>query len=269
MAKQSANTQMELMGFCDSELTNPEHDKIIKWVDSNAEDVVLRLIGDGFIEDLRTHHQTWDDNFIRKEEERANRYVAGRILSLRGLIQEAETEIRKISSSIRGDKLQLISRVRADAEQMKRELAVLESWDGPGPLPAYVDIIIHRRVWERPVYSKHGKYRRDIGYIDLEIEYSFPVITLCLPTDMVSEWDMKTGPTWDVSTGGRLTLCIEAKTKIKTLGELFRQINMYRSYTDCEFAVVCPDDAEVETIRSQGIGFIKYTPASPHCRGFL
>ncbi len=66
----------------------------------------------------------------------------------------------------------------------------------------------------------------------------------------------------------------EAKTAIDSLGELFRQLSMYRAgyfdgwtVTKLPFIVVCPDDSEAEIIREQGYYFLKYDPKMTFAAG--
>src|ERR1700722_10243225 len=60
----------------------------------------------------------------------------------------------------------------------------------------------------------------------------------------------------------------EAKTAIPSLGELFRQLQMYkagyvggRAVSGLKFVVTCPDDTDAQIIRDQGFHFLKYDPA--------
>lgn len=64
-------------------------------------------------------------------------------------------------------------------------------------------------------------------------------------------------------------VCIEVKTKIPSLGELIRQINMYRerhnrignvSASEAYFVIVAPDDRFAPLLEKQGIGYVKYQP---------
>jgi hypothetical protein len=59
----------------------------------------------------------------------------------------------------------------------------------------------------------------------------------------------------------------EAKTEIESLGELFRQLRLYRAgyvagcaVSTLDFVVVCPDDSNAALIREQGFRFLKYDP---------
>lgn len=62
-------------------------------------------------------------------------------------------------------------------------------------------------------------------------------------------------------------ILFEAKTAIDSLGELFRQLRLYRAgyiyggkVSRSKFVVVCPDDTNAKTIREQGFHFLKYDP---------
>jgi hypothetical protein len=63
------------------------------------------------------------------------------------------------------------------------------------------------------------------------------------------------------------TIVFEAKTSIDSLGELFRQTNMYKAgyiagaaVAGMPFVIVSPDDANAEIIREQKLLFLKYEP---------
>jgi len=60
-------------------------------------------------------------------------------------------------------------------------------------------------------------------------------------------------------------ILFEAKTTIESLGELFRQLRLYREgyvagspVSELRFVVVCPDATHAEIIRQQGFRFLKY-----------
>jgi hypothetical protein len=49
------------------------------------------------------------------------------------------------------------------------------------------------------------------------------------------------------------------KTEIASLGEVIRQINMYREYDpDAQYYLVSPDDNHVDILKKERIGFVKY-----------
>jgi hypothetical protein len=54
---------------------------------------------------------------------------------------------------------------------------------------------------------------------------------------------------------------VEAKSRIDSLGELFRQLSLYRdNLGDSKIIVCCPDDAHAKRIEGQGYGFVKAAP---------
>lgn len=103
-------------------------------------------------------------------------------------------------------------------------------------------ITVIEKRWEFPIHQFHDRMNGEttqgicIGFIDFVVFY-----------------------TYTVDGGyGRYQMNFEVKTAIPSLGELFRQINMYRSYENNPFCVVCPDDRFAQQIQKQGIGFLKY-----------
>lgn len=102
-----------------------------------------------------------------------------------------------------------------------------KDWDPRG------DVIRTKAEWEVPIYN--GSFC--VGFIDLKIEQEI---------------------TQDSYQSYR-DIFFEAKTKIESLGELFRQLNMYKRYVHGPIVVVCPDDKHRKTVESQGFGFVKYT----------
>lgn len=61
------------------------------------------------------------------------------------------------------------------------------------------------------------------------------------------------------------SLMFEVKTSIKSIGEVIRQIQLYKTYFQIytnriyEFIIVSPDDRYIDILKSQGIGFLKCT----------
>jgi len=69
--------------------------------------------------------------------------------------------------------------------------------------------------------------------------------------------DSQRMPRW-LCHGSHHDWAFEVKTVIPSLGELIRQIKMYRAYDKSKFFVVSPDDRFVKVLNEQGIGFLKY-----------
>ena len=97
-----------------------------------------------------------------------------------------------------------------------------------------------KKTWEYPITS--NSYI--IGFVDLNVKIFFTI----------NEFN---GDEWS-SYEDWFTLNFEVKTTIPSLGELFRQINMYREYDKSRFIIVSPDNKFCEQIESQGLKFLKY-----------
>jgi hypothetical protein len=102
----------------------------------------------------------------------------------------------------------------------------------------------HVRTWWEAVVHKTEEGGALIGFADLVVEVSEHMIVF------------------------------EAKTKIDSLGALFRQIRLYRDgyiygspVYKMSIVVVCPDDRHAEKIREQRVRFLKYDPAMKFAMG--
>ena len=104
--------------------------------------------------------------------------------------------------------------------------------------------------WEYPIVTDK---KFTIGFIDMKIEIA--KYNLVFYSD-----DDNHEPTWRQRCDTQKTICFEVKTSIPSIGELIRQINMYKSYIDSTIAffVVVPSDEHAKILSSQGIGLVKY-----------
>jgi hypothetical protein len=110
-----------------------------------------------------------------------------------------------------------------------------------GP-PTEIGLRVRTKTWEYAV-TKGGPGRGTetsvIGFIDLRV-------------------DWETSP-WREHWERQSPISFEAKTYIKSCGELIRQIRLYETYLPSDrFVVVSPDLRFAELLRSQRIGFIPY-----------
>ncbi len=55
-------------------------------------------------------------------------------------------------------------------------------------------------------------------------------------------------------------ILVEAKSVMPTVGELMRQIQLYRTAFSGKFVVVSPDESYAQILAEQGVTFIKYKP---------
>ena len=99
---------------------------------------------------------------------------------------------------------------------------------------------------EKPLLGAGNRY---LGYIDLYMEAFIAHL-------VKSDEDVQQIENTLAQKG---KIYIEVKTSTPNLGELMRQINLYRSAeAGMNFVVVSPDDRFADVLEEQGIRFIKY-----------
>lgn len=107
-----------------------------------------------------------------------------------------------------------------------------------------------------------NKIERIIGYADLLIETEIPCIyPQYKAADKWGEEDVFAGFTlgWLRDKKAPLIL-VEAKSILPTIGELMRQIQLYRTAFNGKIVVVSPDDKYAKILKEQGVTFVKYNP---------
>ncbi len=125
------------------------------------------------------------------------------------------------------------------------------------PKPDTIAIEKISRQWEYPIVDKNAKSntRYVIGFIDLHVSFKIkePSASYGNTGNSIKDWDYGTCLK-------DILINFEVKTNIPSLGELLRQINLYKTYNNNKFVVVSPDDRFQSQLQSQGVGFLKYEP---------
>ena len=105
------------------------------------------------------------------------------------------------------------------------------------------------------------QYERIVGYADLVIKTMCPTIKpiyKSFPTE--AEKTVLHGHSISWSSREGVSVLVEAKSVLPTIGELMRQINLYRTAFFGKFVVVAPDDKYAAILDDQGVKFIQYKP---------
>lgn len=265
MAAPKAQTIQQRFGFLDNDLKTPKHDEIMLWLDKNAVSIVEELYW----------KPAWPSGTIETWKARTDIAIADAINRYRETYDKATESARQDEERFTADPT--LSYHKDYMERHKREAARhlslwenLENWPGLGQPPSKPEMPIEEFGWESPVMSdERGKYI--IGFIDLKVNYhdwSLRVDSIqehegYYPSGKpVSKWRLsgEVHPEWKISEGHNHIVCFEVKTTIPSLGELIRQVNMYKAYQTGRFIVISPDDKFVEPLKSQGIDFYKYDP---------
>ena len=124
------------------------------------------------------------------------------------------------------------------------------------------DIRVVARLLDEPLIRRTG-YRDSIeqivGYADLIIYTEQARVVPKYRTANGDEEAQDFSIRWDRY--GSPSLLVEAKTVLPTIGELMRQLKLYRTAFARNLAVCSPDNSYEEILADQGFLYIKYDPA--------
>ena len=256
IAKNRAKTLQEKFGFKDDDLKTPAHDAIMLWLDVNIEKIVSKYF-----------NISWTDDEIKKVEESAREEV----LKIKEKLERNKEDIERrieshnehceknkhlnsLSEYIYNSNVSTHNKYLDDLKNIEKKIGKLKTYKSLGQPPEKLSIKIVKKTWERPIKS-HNDYV--IGFIDMEVICHIPEL-FCYPKDDYPKY---------VIDHIEYSLMLEVKTSIKSIGEVIRQIQLYKNYfkndycngryRKYEFIIVSPDDRYVDLLKSQNIGFVK------------
>lgn len=122
---------------------------------------------------------------------------------------------------------------------------------------------IAKRTLEYVLRSYTGyqeKLERIVGYADLLIETEVPIVTpryVAGPTPYADDVFNGFEVAWSRGREAPYIL-VEAKSVLPTVGELMRQVQLYRTAFGGKIVVVSPDDSYENILTEQGVIFVKY-----------
>ncbi len=295
MAEPKAKTLQQKLGFFDEDLKSPVHDDILKWLDKNILMVIhslysirewpknkideqRKLAEQIFVENISEVEETLGNLNMQQTKILAELPELERRYSDALSLEENSTDTYKPSNfrlkEIEENKKKNAG-ISTEIEEQNARLVLLKSWKGLGSLPKRNEIKIIEKPWEYPVTSQSSPsvsgYRSGkniIGFIDLKVTFTFTQLSLTginfAKREIIGNVDWTQTERKIPDNGDYLgwnhTFFVEVKTKITSLGELFRQIRMYKEFVNGDFVIVCPDDSEKDIIQSQGFKFYKYEP---------
>ncbi|MEO9803447.1 MAG: hypothetical protein ABJF04_09380 [Reichenbachiella sp.] len=239
MAAPRAKTLQQTLGFVDEDLKRNSHDEIISWCQKNAKNIITETLLEDYtekhIDSIKTHLlSALNMRFVKKDNG----------ISYRPQYYSKTSDQFSMSDLSFGK-----------------------------PIEKRSNVSIINITWEYLIRSHNKNTRtgydnsKDIGFIDLLITASIPSLSF----EGVSIERNTDGSISFVEIGDRdnlnfnfneqyyqLNFLVEAKTRMPTLGELFRQLNLYKQYRpNDKFIVVCPDDSKKSIIEEQGFYFTK------------
>lgn len=231
------------LAFNDGDLRKPKHDEIMHWLSAWVQNV----------ENVRAMYETKE---IRRRASKPHRIAASSHSALKSL---KEYERENVLTSFR-------------TRFSRQDWEVREPWQNePERLMTF-----QKLEWEVPLRDGRGGL---VGFCDLAAEYSATatlekaMITLysATPPDgprYSSSWkfdEIEKKEEW-LQHAGTMKLFFEVKTEIPSVGELMRQLQLYRG-TDTikaswsHLVVVAPPNNEAAAVcQAHGISFVQYRP---------
>lgn len=224
MANPKKQTLQQRFGFADEDLKTSEHDKIIFWLQENSIEIAKKIL---------RWSDIWDKKHIDELGSEAQIYVESKAAYYQKRIEEL-----------------------IDIDTATEKFNFYMSYNGLQKAPIKPSLQVFNEL--EYVISKKDFI---IGFIDCKM-------SIYQPSLILSNFPQFKGDSWkeyddlpELVVDERLsctTKYFEVKTEIKSFGELLRQINIYREYTDSKFYVVSPDTRFIDQLLSQRVGFIKY-----------
>lgn len=248
MAKPRAQTLQQRFGFQDDDLLTPAHDQIMIDVDANLDRIISAQF---FI-------PTWPTKTIAKWTSFFDAARQDTLIKLEKDILRLRADLAARESE--SDYWLQWTTQQLDAAQQKYDS--FSAWEGLTTPPKKPDLEIIDSIWEHPVQSKTQYI---IGFVDLQTIWTDYELTVSWKGSkhhnpngiQVTILDNETMPIWYIS-DKLLTLNIEVKTTIPSVGELLRQIRMYKVHLPGRYMIISPDDRFRDQIQAQGLYFVKY-----------
>lgn len=250
MKKQSTYTIQQAFGFADEDIKTSLHDEIVLWVKRNAEDIGGRLI---------RWTKNWDPELIESNRSRAAATVAERVNLLQESLAKEESKLDLISCG--RSQFYKAEDVEKRIKAMELELGFLCSWKGLGHPPApKLDV---RCEIERVILRRLHEPSGIAGFIDVVLFVrALGVSAGVAPCDDYGRpylgVDARTYADWNTSWTEFRSFAFDAKSAIRSLGELIRQFKAYRLYSNLPLYAVSPDAGFANDISDEGFGFISY-----------
>ncbi|SRR6266404_4582624 len=253
MNKQKIDVRQPTFGFPDEELTTSLHDEIVLWLKRNAEAISRQLI---------RWTETWDPHLIESNKKRAAATVATRMDLLRETLTKERSRLERME---RGEsRLYVAQDLEKRIEAMSAELTFLSSWNGLGGPPApRLDV---RCELEHRIFRRRYEASDIAGFIDVVLSArALRLNAGIVPSDDYGRpylgIDAKTYADWNVRWTDFRRFAFDAKTTIRSLGQLIRQFKAYRTYSKLPLYAVSPDSRFAKEISDEGFGFIRYPDA--------
>jgi hypothetical protein len=248
-------TMLSKLGFDDADSKSPEHDRIVSWLYKAIDEILPTLYHPASAERIGELRQSALDAANRER----NR-ISTEIQGLEKKIDEyKEPEPGRFQSTA----FHRIDPRKEYGEAIKRlqgKLTDIEDWGDLGEVPEIPQPRVITKSREKTIKVETNYSKTVIGFMDFQAIVEVPYLTIETTKwlqDNYSGKDVPDKPRWYVSSHRDQRLNFEVKSRINNIGQVFRQINLYREYEAGFYFVVAPDDTFVEELKQEKITFIK------------
>ena len=251
MAKPRAKTYQQRLGFADEDLFKPKHDDLMIWLDANIEKITEEIFSKSIVLP-----------FIERE-------IANILKIGYEIIKEKEDDINYCEEKARISKTDFenlspfeknIDWEERISKDIRIKKALQKFLDKSVNTNDLIKAKVINKIWEFPVKQvAYSGYKNLIGFIDLMVLLEIPYPEFYgLKTNSNGNYFVENENNLSLKYFKRkVEVYIEVKTEIKSLGELIRQINTYKTYLPGYYYVLSPDNKYKNLLKEQNIGFIE------------
>lgn len=235
MPRKKIDASQSNFGFPDENLHH-SHDEMVLWIKDNAENIAKQVLN---------WNESWNPNLVQDIKNNISEVLSKRACSSQTHKNiECKSALSAFYSLI--DAAPSLEEERGNDKASDRQLiAILQ---GIGEPPSR-EIEVKSEI-ERPIVKYNGTKPTIVGYVDIVISARATKLSLDGSTDM---------PRWHTHWSDRMAFSLDAKTEIRSLGELLRQFKSYQVYwPGMPFFIVSADTRFAEAICDEGFGFVKY-----------
>lgn len=235
MARKKIDVSQTNFGFPDEKL-HPSHDEMVLWIKKNAKTIA---------QDVLAWDETWEPSIVERLKN-----------DLHDQYSKENNPPKNPTATATKDTLAAFDALIANAPVETEEIANHQHSDHS--ISEILDDIVNppdrilevKTEIERPILKYHISKPTIVGYID---------IVISARTTQLSIFKKDGVPQWRTQWTNAQTFSLDAKTEIRSLGELLRQFKSYQVYwPGMQFYIVSPDTRFAEDIIDEGFGFIEY-----------
>jgi hypothetical protein len=294
MGTPKAKTLQQKLGFFDDDLKSPDHDAILKWLDKNIEKVLDSFYSEWDEKEIQ-YFKKKALEIKEKELARESNNLTIKKSELTDEVKQKSNYEKELEEELKEEEIKLktgedfyksskwtiekieksikkISNIEEEISVLERKIKYLNEFKGlDNEIPPKDKLKVTKITWEYTVtnqsFNERSGYKSSkgiIGFIDMRVDFIYTkllVYGLNIGSERIDarmQWGQTEKQSNTVDDLLRKILLIEVKTKITSLGELFRQLNTYREFVSGDYLVVCPDDSNKETIINQRFMFYKF-----------